>query len=65
MEKQFVLFAPEGFKDGQITECPFIGRGKTVTVSENVATKIMASNPYVEVVEVLVPNPKKQVAKDE
>lgn len=65
MEKRYVLRAPEGFSDGNITECPFMKVNATCTVSEVTAMQMLASQPDLEVVEVLIPNPRKRAPKDE
>lgn len=67
MNKIYRLRAPQGFKDGNIAECPYLGVMETVEVSEITALQMQQSDDSIEVLEVLIPNPRKQArkAKDE
>lgn len=63
MDKIYVIRAPEGFKDGQIPECPVVLRGRSVQVPENVAIRMLNSDDTLEHIDTLIPNPIKKAAK--
>lgn len=61
MEKVYVIHCPQGFKDGMIEEMPFVKPMDTVKVPQNVGERMLGSDTSLELVEVLVKNPRKKV----
>lgn len=59
MEQLLVIHCPLGFKDGMIEECPVVKPMTTVTVPFNVGKRMMESDTSLELVDTLVPNPRK------
>lgn len=53
----------EGFKDGNVLEGRFLKPGEVLVVSEQDYTKIVNSGGILEIMDSLIPNPKKESAE--